>query len=208
MKIIKELLNTIDLKFMAFAVLISLILTISIAIQALAQENTLQQRVANEIIRFHVVANSNDSNDQLLKMLVKEEVLNKIAPILYGTNNIDEIKKILKQNLNFIEEVASNIVSQYGNYNVSSSLSLVKFPTITYGDMTLPKGYYNALQITIGNGVGYNWWCVMFPMLCFIEGSTTPTQEMEELFEDILTEEEFKEVFNIRFKTLDWIIGE
>ena len=202
---ITKILKKINLTMLAYAILISLILSLSIALQAFSYESTAQQRIADEIIRFHVLANSDDAQDQELKMQVKEAVLKKMEPILQGSPNIHIVRELINENIHNIESVARYVLYNHGiTDSVSASLARVHFPQITYTNMTLPQGYYEALQISIGSGSGQNWWCVMFPMLCFVDGIAGPKEEMEELMAQVLTEEEYQQVFNVRFRTADW----
>ncbi|MCL1935952.1 MAG: stage II sporulation protein R [Defluviitaleaceae bacterium] len=191
------------IQILAYAFLIGVIITLAIAIQAFAEESTKQQRIANEIIRFHVLANSNSEYDQYVKMKVKETILEKIGYLIKDSRDIETTRNIILHNLKFIENEALNVVNQINYMPVVANLTNVYFPTITYGNMTLPKGYYESLTISIGNATGDNWWCVMFPMLCFVEGSARPTEELRETLEDVLTEREYREVFNVRFRFLD-----
>ena len=197
----------INLTFLAYAILFSLIISLSIAIQAFSSESSVQQKIAGELIRFHVHANSDSLQDQELKYQVKNAVLTQMRPKLYNGSNINESRNIIYKSLKEIQKNAQNIISSYGkDYKADVSLTFVYFPRISYGYMTLPPGYYEAVQITIGEGTGQNWWCVMFPMLCFVEGIAAPSTELEDLLYEVLTEEEYQEIFNVRFRTADWLL--
>jgi len=196
-----------DKKIIFLSVLLGFLIATSTAIHTKARALEMQERIAEEIIRFHVLANSDSKDDQDLKMRVKEEVLYRLEPKFGYIKNIDETRKILLENLKYIETIVHEVVGS--GYNISVNISNVMFPKISYENMTLPAGEYESLQIIIGEGVGQNWWCVMFPMLCFVtseEGEVS--YEMRTEMRRILSEEEYNLIFqdeiNIRFKAIDW----
>ena len=145
-----------------------------------------QRDISNKIIRFHVLANSDSIEDQSLKLKVKDEIINYMMPKLDKSSSIDESRKILKENDKEIKRIAENIINKNGyKYSVNTYLGQDQFPIKTYGNITLPQGKYEAYKIVIGNGEGQNWWCVMFPPLCFVdvtkgEVSTKETEEKNE----------------------------
>ena len=164
--------------------------------------------IADEIIRFHVIANSDSKEDQELKLKVKEALVKEMAPYLSEANNIIEARDILSNNLTRMEEISQVIITQSGyEYPVKASLGHKIFPIKVYGDYTFPSGLYEALSITIGDGMGKNWWCVMFPPLCFVDETySIVNEEAEEQLKYILTEEELdllknnKDNIKIKFK--------
>ncbi len=145
-----------------------------------------QKNISNKIIRFHVLANSDSIEDQSLKLKVKDEIIKYMMPKLDKSNSIDESRKILKENDKEIKKIAENIINKNGyKYSVNTYLGQEQFPIKTYGNITLPQGQYEAYKIIIGNGQGQNWWCVMFPPLCFVdvtkgEVSTKETEQKNE----------------------------
>lgn len=174
----------------------------------------IQQGIADKIIRFHVLANSDADQDQQLKLKVKDAVVEKMKGILKDAQNVDETKSIIKDNLNEIKEFAQAIVNQEGYpYPVQAELSKCYFPVKTYGDLTFPAGDYQALRITIGRAEGQNWWCVMYPRLCFVDSlhAVVPDESKQEL-KQVLTEEEYSKILyggeqniKIKSKLLEWI---
>lgn len=183
----------------------------------LQQDNSnLQQSIAKKIIRFHVIANSDTDKDQALKLKVRDNVLEYIAPKLKNSKSIDESRKILKQNDTEINRIACNTVKNNGyGYNVKTELSMENFPIKSYGNITLPQGNYEAYRIIIGSGEGHNWWCVMFPPLCFIDISKgeVANQQTQKEMKKVLTSEEYAAVDNspdnnqiqIKFKIVEII---
>ena len=145
-----------------------------------------------DMIRFHVIANSDSKNDQKLKLQIRDKILEEMGSEFNESKSIENSREIIKKNLNKIKDIAENEITAEGkDYNVEVVLGNDKFPTKTYGDLTLPAGEYEALKIVIGEGKGQNWWCVMFPPLCFVDitHSVSP-----------IDEEEFKEEINKKEK--------
>ena len=128
--------------------------------------------IANKIIRFHVIANSNDDEDQALKLKVRDKVIEFVSNSLKESNSLDESRQFIIENKSNIEDIAKDVIVQSGySYNVTSSLSRENFPDKLYGDVVFPQGEYEAYRILIGEAKGENWWCVMFPPLCFVDGT-------------------------------------
>ncbi|HWR61348.1 MAG TPA: stage II sporulation protein R [Clostridia bacterium] len=149
--------------------------------------------VADKIIRLHVVANSDSPSDQQLKLQVRDKVIQKMNARFEGLKDVEEVKRVIAGSLGEIESIAREAVEEDGkHYSVKAALAQTDFPTKTYGKLTLPAGTYQALNIVIGEGRGKNWWCVMFPPLCFIDVAhgVVPEETMKEL-ETSLTDEEY-----------------
>lgn len=132
----------------------------------------IYEDIANEIIRFHVIANSNTDEDQALKLKVRDEVIEFVSNSLNGSKNLDESRQFIIDNKSNIEDIAKSVIIENGySYNVTSTLSRENFPDKIYGDVVFPQGEYEAYRILIGEAKGENWWCVMFPPLCFVDGT-------------------------------------
>lgn len=146
------------------------------------------------ILRFHVRANSDDEKDQEVKMAVKEDVLHFLKPKLDSCKTVEESKQVIVDNLQNIYTIAVDTLTEQGfDDSVMVYMTTEDFPAKQYGDVTLPAGEYEALRIDIGEAKGKNWWCIMFPPLCFIDESTAViTQEGKEELRRALTEEEFQ----------------
>lgn len=161
-----------------------------------SEENVVED-ISEKLIRFHVLANSDSNIDQQLKMKVKDEVLKYISPILNESESLEESREILKREDGNIIEIAENCIKEEGfNYTVETTLTRENFPVKEYGNIVLPQGEYEAYRILIGEGEGQNWWCVMFPPLCFIDVTKGQVayDETEKKMKDVLSEEEFKQV--------------
>ncbi len=146
----------------------------------------------NNLIRFHVIANSDAPMDQALKLKVRDKVINEMSK-KFNTKDIEEAKEIILDNIDDIEKMASEEIQKNGySYPVRVALEESKFPTKNYGNIALPAGTYEALRVVIGSGQGKNWWCVLFPPLCFIDvkNGLTDQQTKGEL-KQVLTEDEY-----------------
>lgn len=174
----------------------------------------IQQGIASEIIRFHVIANSDSRQDQALKLKVKEAVVKDLKPVLENSINNKEARNILINQKKRIKRIALEVIKENGySYDVKVSLSNSYFPTKVYGDMTFPPGEYEALKIEIGEAKGKNWWCVMYPPLCFVDVtySVVPDKSKQTL-KAVLTEDEYNSIIleknvkvKVRFKILDYL---
>lgn len=160
------------------------------------EENVVED-ISEKLIRFHVLANSDSYIDQDLKLRVKDEVLKYISPILNESQSLEESREILKREDKNIIKIAEDYIKSQGfDYTVETTLTRENFPVKEYGNIVLPQGEYEAYRILIGEGKGQNWWCVMFPPLCFIDVTKGQVayDETEEKMKDVLSEEEFKSV--------------
>lgn len=173
----------------------------------------IQEGIAGDIIRFHVIANSDSDEDQQLKYQVKDILVKSLSPYFKDVEDKSEAQDILIEKMPFIKDLAKQIILDKGyTYPVSVSLSSTYFPMKVYGDYTFPPGNYQALQVRIGNAEGKNWWCVMFPPLCFVDETYNIVDEdAEEKLEFLLTEEEFEALkseetpIKIKFKLFELI---
>ncbi len=151
--------------------------------------------VKNSLIRFHVLANSDNEEDQNLKLKVKDEVISYLYSYLKDSKSLEESRKVLMEQEDYVKEIANKVIKENGfNYSVKTELGYENFPEKSYGNIVLPQGEYEAFRIIIGNGKGHNWWCVMFPPLCFTDvtkGQVEEEKSKEELDKVI---EEKKEI--------------
>lgn len=153
----------------------------------------IQKGIADEVIRLHVLANSDEDYDQQLKIKVKDGIVKMLENELNNSMSKDETRIILLQNLDKIEDKAKEIIEENGyNYNVSAKITFDDFPTKQYGDVVLPAGEYEALKVEIGEAKGKNWWCVMFPPLCFVDASVKEVpKEDKDMLKSVLTDTEY-----------------
>lgn len=150
------------------------------------------------ILRFHVRANSDSKEDQELKMAVKDDVVNYLEPLLKKCGNVEESKDVIVNQLQNIYTTAVNTIVEQGyDYDVKVYITQEMFPAKKYGDLTFPAGNYQALRIDIGQAKGQNWWCVMFPPLCFVDESTAVVSlEGKEALRRALTSEEYEALYS------------
>ena len=157
-----------------------------------AKMETAQKHMAEEVLRFHVLANSDSKEDQELKMIVKDEVVSWLEAKM-DCNSLEETKNFIRSHLTGIEEVAEETVRREGySYPVQAALEWTDFPEKSYGDVTFPAGSYEALRIQIGEAKGHNWWCVLYPNLCFIDSvrAVVPEKGKKQL-KHVLTDDEY-----------------
>lgn len=172
---------------------------------------TIQHSLAKKVLRLHILANSNSTFDQTLKLKVRDKVVEFLTPQLKNCANLNETKQIISKNIDNIKNIANEVVLENANYSVSVSLNTSNFPTKHYQNVSFPAGEYEALKIIIGEGKGNNWWCVMFPPLCFTNSSAgTFNKESDQTLKENLTDEEYKLInsnnpdVKIKFRLLEW----
>lgn len=181
-------------------VLLSLMVT---GIVVNAKQTKMQQELAAEVFRFHVLANSDSEEDQTLKMKVKEEIIAYMEQELPQSDGMETTKAWARENLKNLETLAQRVVYEEGYmYPVTAQVTTCDFPEKSYGDVTFPPGKYEALRIEIGEAKGQNWWCVLYPNLCFIDAvhAVVPDEGKRELRE-VLEEDTYEMVTaTTRFK--------
>lgn len=156
----------------------------------------VQKNLAKKIIRLHIRANSDSDEDQKLKLIVRDAVCDYLSDKLADSKDITETRRIITENMDYINELAVETIHKNGyDYNVNVYLENTYFPLKTYGDLTFPPGIYEAFCIDIGGGNGHNWWCVMYPPLCFIEATyAVAPEEFKEQLKAVLNDEEYNAV--------------
>lgn len=162
--------------------------------------------IRGRVLRLHILANSDSVADQALKLRVRDKILAS-SPELFGVAaNKQQAEEHIEDKLPEIQKIAQDEVTREGyKYAVGAKLVNMYFTTRTYGDVTLPAGYYDALRITIGSAKGHNWWCVMFPPLCL------PTAQGEKTLNEALNGGQQKIVkgyqkpnIKVKFKIVEW----
>ena len=133
-------------------------------------EDQLTYSISKKVVRFHVIANSDSDEDQAIKLKIRDAILEDLGVKLEQLQTKEESILFLKDRLAQIENIANTILRKSGKfYSSKAYLQEFDFPIKSYGEITLPQGKYTALRVVLGNGEGKNWWCVMFPPLCFID---------------------------------------
>lgn len=156
----------------------------------------IQQGIAGEVFRLHVIANSDTEEDQKLKLKIKTRIVEYLEEILGKDADLEKTKEAVLTHLGEIEREAEKLVHEQGfDYPVKAVVEKTYFPKKSYGDCTFPAGEYEALNVKIGEARGHNWWCVLYPSLCFIEDTYgVVTEEKKEDLKSVLTTEEFLEI--------------
>ena len=158
--------------------------------------------ISREVFRLHILANSDSADDQALKLLVRDRVLEASQALFEQAQTKEEAETLVKRNLHMLCEVAAHTVQDSGcNYPVRAELTRMYFTTRHYEKYTLPSGMYDALRLTIGDGAGQNWWCVMYPSLCVGAASET---EMEDHLDDGEYEVVTADKYDFRFKLVEY----
>lgn len=164
-------------------------------VDAVAQ-STLQQHLAEEVLRFHVLANSDSDEDQAVKLEVRDGVLEYLEKNMPDTSDVADTIEWIRYHIDEIENVSRDIVEAEGADDpVNAAVTTCWFPDKSYGDVSFPAGNYEALRIEIGAAKGHNWWCVLYPALCFLDTTNAVLpEEGKQKLKNVLTEEEYARV--------------
>lgn len=153
---------------------------------ALQGKESLPVSVGKEdLIRLHVLANSDGTEDQRLKLKVRDAVIAYLAPYLEAANNKEAAKKVVVEHQQELITISKEVLSKNGaQYPVNVEIGMFDFPIKAYGNLVLPAGKYEAVRILIGKAEGKNWWCVLFPPLCFIDITNATAIPKQQSYED------------------------
>ena len=174
--------------------LIAIISIMSISIKNEADKiDNVSESYKEKLIRFHVIANSDTEEDQELKLKVRDEIISYLQPKLENSSSIKESEKIITSEYDNLQSISRETIIDNGyEYDVKVGIEYSNFPTKQYSNVILPAGEYKALKVVIGEGKGKNWWCVMFPPLCFVdEENGVIDKSTDEKLQSVLDEEEY-----------------
>lgn len=173
--------------------LLLILFTIFVFFSAFSYVNAVSEEISNSVFRLHVIANSNSVEDQELKYKVRDSLLEYMNSLCSNVSSKQEAISIAKNNIKDFEDIAQKVVLENGyDYPISVEIGQYDFPTKEYGDVSLPAGMYDALRVKIGSATGRNWWCVMFPPLCFVDVSSGVVPDSsKELLQENMSEEEY-----------------
>ena len=191
--------------------LLMFLLFVYVLIAASSYTKAVCTDIANNVFRLHVIANSDSEEDQNLKYIVRDSILSYVNGILENINNKEDVVLTINNHIDEIKNIAQQAVYNEGfTYDVEIEVGNFKFPTKTYGNISFPPGLYDALRVKIGNASGKNWWCVMFPPLCFVDVSSgIVPEDSKELMESNLSSEDYalvsssKNTTKIKFKVVE-----
>ena len=160
------------MKYLKKYIIITILLILYTLVYSIAYANSTISNLSNNLFRLHVIANSNSETDQNLKYKVRDSLISYMNDICKNASTKQEAICIANTHIKEFTKIAQNTIKKNGfNYKVKVTIGNYPFPTKTYGDISLPAGYYDALKVEIGEAKGKNWWCVMFPSLCFVDMS-------------------------------------
>ena len=190
-----------------------ILLILFIFISAYSYVYAISDNLYNSIFRLHIIANSDSHEDQELKYKVRDNLIKYMNEKAENFSSKEEVLNYVKNHLEDLKKIAENTIQENNfNYPVSLEIGNFDFPSKTYGDISFPAGNYNALKVQIGESNGKNWWCVMFPPLCFVDTTTgiVPEESKKDLAEN-LSDENFKIVsqsetpeISIKFKIIEF----
>lgn len=198
--------------FKKVAILLNLFL-LYICISAYSYVYSVSSNLSDNVFRLHVIANSDYEEDQLLKYKVRDNLINYMNTLSTNCNSKQEVINLSQKNINKFKTIAQETISSEGfDYNVNVEIGNFSFPTKTYGDISFPSGYYDALKIEIGEASGQNWWCMLYPSLCFVDiTSGIVPEESKDSLKSSLSEEEYSIIsdstnkcFNFKFKIIEF----
>lgn len=179
------------------AICLALVFTVSISF---ARFDALCQDIRDNVFRLHIRANSNSDEDQKLKLMVRDAILNAEGENFGECENLNDAMSYAENNIENFEKIATDVIKSMGyDYNVNISVGDAFFENREYDDFTLPAGVYKSLNINIGSGAGKNWWCVMFPAVC-IGASSDLSKAINEQSSELVFN---KNKYTIRFKTVE-----
>ena len=174
--------------------IIFFLIILLIYISAISYVETVSSDLQESVFRLHIVANSNSAEDQNLKYKVRDNIISYMNSLCSNVNSKDEAIQVAKEHSEEFYRIAKKTITDNGfNYDVKLNFGNFDFPTKSYGDICLPSGSYDALKIELGNSNGQNWWCVMFPPLCFVDISSgiVPESSKQNLKESLSNNEEY-----------------
>ena len=173
--------------------LVLLLLIVFVWFSAYFYVTAVSSGISDSVFRLHVIANSDSDEDQALKLKVRDSLLEYMNSLCSSTSSKEEAMRIANEHIDDFTKIAQDVIAQNGyDYSVDVSVGSCDFPTKEYGDVSLPAGTYDALRVKIGSASGHNWWCVMFPPLCFVDVSSgIVPDESKEILHDTMSDEEY-----------------
>lgn len=191
--------------------ILALLFAIFTIFSAASYAKSVSTDLSSSVFRLHVIANSDSQEDQTLKYKVRDALLSYMNTLSMNLSNKEDVIKTAQENLTAFKKIAEDVIAENGfDYDVNVEIGNFEFPTKTYGDISLPSGYYDALRVKIGESKGQNWWCVMFPPLCFVDVSSgvVPEDSKEDLQESLSDEDysvisDDSEITQFKFKIVE-----
>ena len=198
-----------------FFILLVFLLFLYIFISAYSYVNLISSDLRDNVFRLHVIANSDSEEDQNLKYVVKDNLIQYMNSICDNISSKEEAIQMVSTHLTDFTNIANSTIQENGfSYNADVEIGNFNFPTKTYADISFPSGYYDALKVKIGKAEGQNWWCVLYPSLCFVDVTSgiLPEESKEDL-QNNLTADEYQLIsensnptINFKFKLIEFFM--
>lgn len=184
-----------------------------VLVTATSYANSIFNDLSTNVFRLHIIANSDSSEDQLLKLKIRDSIINYMKIATKNANSKEEIINFCKNNLDELKNIAIQVIKENGyEYDVNIEIGNFYFPTKDYANISLPAGNYDALRIKIGRATGKNWWCSLFPPLCFVDISSGVLEDEDnKVLKENLNSEEYSLITNtsdemkLKFKIIEII---
>ena len=194
-------------------ILLLLLLSVYVFINAYSYVSKVSSNLQSSVFRLHVIANSDSIEDQNLKYKVRDNLIEYMNSICSNSSSKEETMQIVNDNISNFTDIVNKTVQENGfSYSASLEIGNFEFPTKTYADISFPAGFYDGIKIKLGKSEGQNWWCVLYPSLCFVDVTSgiVPDDSKEEL-QETLSEEEYRIIsdtsnstINFKFKLIEF----
>ncbi len=215
-KNIKKIINNKNIKInknINSIMILFLLLFLFIFISAYSYVSAISNNLYDSVFRLHIIANSDSNEDQNLKYVVRDDLIKYLQNSKNNFSTKESFINYTNTHINELKYIAENTIKKNGfDYSVNLEVGNFVFPTKNYGDITFPTGSYDALKVKIGKAAGKNWWCVMFPPLCFINSTSgiVPDESKQTLKQE-LSEENYKIIsetknpdITVKFKIIEF----
>ncbi len=193
-----------DFKKMLVASAAAILLIGFISIYGTNYNNVELAYTPDNLLRLHVIGNSNSLDDQIDKLLVRDLVLQQVQDLFFGVEDRAEaLSRLTKYKANLAFMVSQSLRTYGKEHNISATIGMENFPATEYGNLKLPAGPYSALKIVVGNGEGKNWWCVLFPPLCFVDAAKLSDKAIKREYRFFIWDF-IKDFFKIKSENIDF----
>ena len=199
------------MNFLKNSLIMGLLFIIYFTFYSISYANSVSADLSNSVFRLHVIANSDSADDQSLKYKVRDALIEYMNALSTDITSKEEAMQLANEHQEEFYKIARQVIKENGfDYDVAITIGNFDFPTKHYGDISLPAGCYDALKVEIGEAKGQNWWCVMFPSLCFVDVSNgiVPEESKEEL-RSTLDDEDYSLIssedgeYKVKFKIVE-----
>lgn len=190
-------------RIIALEIAVCVAFIFSVAISSLCSLAEACEDIKENVLRLHVIANSDSDADQSLKLKVRDAILGAGGELFSGETDVENVVSIAESEIEYLTQVAQKIISENGfDYGVRIEIGKSRFPTREYESVTLPAGEYTAVKVIIGEGKGHNWWCVMFPPMC-LPGAQEKAQLSDVISQDALNLVGSGKKYEVKFKIVE-----